>query len=43
MNKEIQKMIDEGWCYDCTCDLKACIRNDKCMGCTEVENGKDVV
>ena len=37
--KNVAKMIDEGWCFDCNGHLQLCIRSGDCLGredCREI-------
>ena len=39
--KEVKKMIDEGWCIDCTGKLQMCIRRGECYGHSTVGDDKE--
>lgn len=47
MNKiaqEVKKMIDNGWCFECSAHLQECIKIGRCQGQKEVmTNGEESV
>ena len=41
ISKEVKKMIEEGWCIDCTGKLQLCIRAGQCYTHSNVKEEDD--